>query len=219
MFFVLFYFVSIYLFAFESTHNAVAGIAIAVRIHCLAHTLVGGGVVEEDADFADDEVVVGPHEMDGAALKGFGTLGGVAHHEDGLAQTGGLFLDAPAVGEDYGGLLHQINKLQVLEGFDEEEIAILGEVIAKHLVNRLPHIGVKVHGIDKVHVEIFLTEIFHGCNHADETFAKVFPTVAGDENKFLSVAQSCDIVAGCLQDIDLLTGKGFIALKFIDHHM
>ena len=90
----LLYFVSINLFAIEGANNAVAGFAVAIRVHCLAHSLVGGSIVEQGADFADNEVVVGANEMDCAALQGLGALCGVAHHEDGLAQARGLFLDA-----------------------------------------------------------------------------------------------------------------------------
>lgn len=88
------YFVTLYLLAFEGSDNAVAGFAVTVGVHGFAHALVGCRVVKNGADFVHNEVVVGANKMDGAALKSFGTLGGVPHHEDGLAKTGGFFLDA-----------------------------------------------------------------------------------------------------------------------------
>ena len=215
----LFYFISIYLLAVESADDAAAGLAVAVGVDGLGHTLVGLRVVEEGADFADDEVVVGAHEVDGAALEGFGTLGGVAHHEDGLAQAGGLFLDAAAVGEDDGGFLHQIDELEVLQRLDEEEVAVLGEVFAEHLVDGLAHVGVEVHRIDEVYVGVFLAEVFHCRDHRDEAFAEVLATVAGDEDELASVVKTGDVVACGLEHIDLLIGQGLVALELLDHHM
>ena len=117
--------------------------------------------------------MVGAHEVDGTALEGFGTFGGVAHHEDGLAQAGGFFLDAAAVGEDDGGFLHQIDELQVLEGLDEEEVLSLTPALSqgegvhsrKHLMDGLAHVGVEVHRIDEIHVGVFLAQVFHRRDH------------------------------------------------------
>ena len=79
------YFVSFNLFTFKHPYDAVAGFAVTVRVYGFAHSLVCDRVVKQGADFADNEVVVGANKVDGAALEGFGTLGGIAHHEDGLA--------------------------------------------------------------------------------------------------------------------------------------
>ena len=152
------------------------------------------------------------------ALESFGPLGGVAHHEHGLAQTRRLFLNATGVGKDNGTLFHQIDELQILQGLDEEEIRPR-EIFAEHLVDGLAHIGVEVHGIDEVHVGIFLAEVFHSGNHTDETFAEVFSSMAGDENEFLASIQTGDIVAGVFQNLNLQVGKGFVGLEFIDHHV
>ena len=216
---MLFHIVPTHLLTLQGPHNPAAGLAVAIGVDGLGHTLVGLRVVEEGADFADDEVVVGAHEVDGAALEGFGTLGGVAHHEDGLAQARGLFLDAATVGEDDGGFLHQIDELQVLEGLDEEEVAILGEVFAEHLVNGLAHVGVEVHRIDEVHVGVFLAEVFHRCDHRDEAFAEVLATVAGYQDEFASVVKTGDVVASGLENVDLLIGQSLVALELIDHHV
>lgn len=90
---MLHYSISFYFFTFEGTDDAAAGLAVAVGVDGLGHALVGLCVIQQCGDFADNKIVVGAHEVDGAALEGFGTLGGIAHHEDGLAQTGGLFLN------------------------------------------------------------------------------------------------------------------------------
>ena len=110
----------------QRADDAVAGVAVAVGVDGLGHAVVGDGVVEESAHLIDNQVVVGAHEMDGAALEGFWALGGVAHDEDGLPEAGGLFLDAAGVGEDHGRFLHQVHELEVLQGFDEEEVGMPG---------------------------------------------------------------------------------------------
>ena len=119
----LFHFIPIDYFTIQCMYNPVTSLTIPVRIHGLRHTLVGGGVVEEGADFANDKVVVSSYKMYCATLKGFRTFGGVAHHEHRFAKTGSFFLNAATVGEDDGGLLHQIDELKVLQRLDEEEVA------------------------------------------------------------------------------------------------
>ena len=175
-------FVTVDILALEGTDDAVASVAVAVRVDGMAHALVGGGVVEQGGDFVDDEVVVGAHKMDGAALEGLGALGGVAHHQHRLAQAGGLFLDATRVGEDNGALLHQIDELEVLQRLDEEEVGAR-KVVAKHFVDGLAHVGIQVHWINKVNIRILLGEVFHSRYHADEAVTEVFAAVAGDEHQ------------------------------------
>lgn len=86
-------------------------------------------------------------------------------------------------------------------------------------MDRLTHIRIKVHRIDEVHFGVFLAEILHGSHHADESFAEVLATMAGDEDEFLSVVKAGDIVAGGLKYIDLFIGKSLVALELIDHHV
>ena len=148
--------VAFHLLAFQDSHNAITCLAVAVRVHGFAHALISSEIIEEGADFVHNKVMIGSHQMDGAALKGFGALCGVAHHQDGLAKSRGFLLDAARVSEDNGGFLHQVNELQILEGFNEEEVLVCGEVFTKHFVNRLTHIGVEVHGVHEIHVGVFL---------------------------------------------------------------
>ena len=162
--------------------------------------------------------MIGSHKVDGAALEGFGTLGSIAHHEYGFSKSRGLFLDAAAVGKDHGALFHQVNELQVLKRFDEEEVGAR-EIFAEHLMDGLAHIGIEMHRIDKVHIRVFLTEVLHGRDHADEAVAEVLAAVAGDQDEFLSAVETGDIVAGILQDGDLGIGKSLIALEFVHHHV
>ena len=162
--------------------------------------------------------MIGAYEMDGTALESLRTFGGVAHDEDGFSQAGGFFLDAAGVGEDDGGFLHQVDELEVLQGFDEEEVGAR-EIIAKHLVDGLAHIRVEVHGVDEVHIGIFLAEVLHSCDHADEAVAEVLSSVAGDQDEFFSVVKAGYVVTGVLEDMDLFIGKGLVALELFDNHV
>ena len=157
--------------------------AIAIGIDGLAHTTISVGIVQKGADLGDDEVVVGANEVDGARLQGLGAFGGVVHHQYWLAKAGGLFLNATRIGEDNGGLLHEINELQVLQGLDEEEVRSR-QIFAKDLVNGLAHIGIEVHGVDEVDIGVLLVEVFHGGDHGDEAFAEVLTAMAGNQYQF-----------------------------------
>ena len=180
----------------EGGEDAGAGLAVAVGVDGVGHAAVGFRVVEEGGDFADDAVVVGADEAHCACREGFGTLGGVAHHEHGLAQPGGFFLDAAAVGEDNGGLLHEADERQVFERLDEVHVAEVGEVVAKHFVDGPPHVGVEVHGVDEVDFGIALCEVFDGAAHGEEAVAEVFAAVSGDEHETATVAKAVEVVAG-----------------------
>lgn len=51
----------------------------------------------------------------------------------------------------------------------------------------LAHIGVGVHGIDKVNLRVFLAKVFHRCDHRNEATTEILSTVTGDENELLPV--------------------------------
>lgn len=99
--------------------------AIAVGIHGLRHLLIGSGIIKECANFVDNLIVVGAYKMNSAALDGIGSLGGVAHHENGLAEARSLLLNATRISEDDCALLHQIDELKILQGFNEEKVVSL----------------------------------------------------------------------------------------------
>ena len=62
-------------FAFQGADDAAAGPADAVGVHGLAHALIGGRVIHQCGNLAHYQVVVGAHQMHGAALQGLGALG------------------------------------------------------------------------------------------------------------------------------------------------
>ena len=153
----------------------------------MAHLVIVCLVFQKLADFVYYEVVVGTHKFDGSCAECFGTLGGVAHHENRFSKARGFFLDSARVGEDDSGFLHQIDELQILERFDEEEVLVCGEVFAEDFVDRLAHVGIEVHRIHEVNFGIFLAEVFHCRYHRDEAISEVLASVAGDEDKLFAI--------------------------------
>ena len=179
-----------------------AGVSVAVGIDGLAHFLVNRRVVEKEAGCVDDAVEVSSDELDRAGADGFGAFGGVAHDEHGLAQAGGFFLDAAAVGEDDVAFLHQVDETQVFERFDEVHVAQVSEVGAEDVVDGAAHVGVEVHGVDEVHFGVAFGQRLDGTAHREEAFAEVFAAVSGDEHEAASAREAADVVA-CLTEVIL----------------
>lgn len=200
----------------EGGEDAGAGAAVAVGVDGVGHAAVGFRVVEEGGHFADDTAVVGADEAHCACREGFGALGGVAHHEHGLAQPGGFFLDASAVGEDKGGLLHEADERQVFERFDEVHVAEAGKVVAEHFVDGTPHVGVEVHGVDEVDFGVPLGEAFDGAAHGEEAVAEVFAAVSGDEHEAAAVAKAVEVVAGGAELVGKGCGESGVVFDFVD---
>lgn len=182
----------------------------------MAHRVVVSLVRKEPAYLADDEVVVGADELDGAGVEGFRALGGAAHHEHRFAETRRLLLDAAGVSEDEGGFLHEVDKLEVLERLDEVEVVVCGEVVAEYLVDRSADVGVEVHRVDEVHVRECFGEVLHRSDHGDEAVAEVFAAMAGDEDEFAAIAEAGDVVARSAQDVVLHGCEGGVALELVD---
>ena len=65
--------------------DAVAGVAVAVGIVNVRHPVVFGLVIQQVLGLAHDAVSVGADQLHGAGLHGFGPLGFLAHHENGLS--------------------------------------------------------------------------------------------------------------------------------------
>ena len=95
---------------FDKFNNSFTRQAIPVRVAGLCHGVVICGGVQQSGDFRYNQAVVGADELHRASIDCFGSFGGVAHHQHGLAQPGGFFLNAAAVGEHQRALLHQEDK-------------------------------------------------------------------------------------------------------------
>ena len=96
---------------------------------------------------------------------------------------------------------------------------MVDDFITKDLSNRFADVGVEVHGIDEIHIGVFLREVFHCSDHVDEAFTEVLTAVTGDENKLLALGKTCDIVASGEKDFFLFCCKGRIILESIYDHV
>ena len=67
----------------------------------------------------------GSNQTRGSSPDRFGALGGVAHDENRLAQTGSFLLDASGICQDQVGLVHERNEMEIGQGFDKVNVPML----------------------------------------------------------------------------------------------
>ena len=73
--------------------------AVAVRVNGVGHGGIGLFVGQERGDVFDNRLRVGADQFDRTHFDRLWAFGGVAHHQDRLAETGGFFLDTAGVGQ------------------------------------------------------------------------------------------------------------------------
>ncbi|EKD97404.1 MAG: hypothetical protein ACD_23C00945G0004 [uncultured bacterium] len=76
------------------------------------------------------------------------------------------------------GTVHQVHKRQVIQRFDEVDVSNASQ----QAVDRLAHIGVKVYGVDDVHLRKCLGRGGQRLTDAFKPVAKTFAPVAGDKH-------------------------------------
>ena len=135
-------------------------------------------------------VIIRANKLYGARFQSLGALGRVAHHKHRFAKAGSLLLYAAAVGKHNAGLFHQIDKRQILKRLNEEHVAKTCQIGAEHLVYGLAHIGIKVHGINKIHIGELHGQILDGTTHRDKAIAKIFTAMARNQHKPFTVNQT-----------------------------
>lgn len=162
----------------EEFDDAFGGVSVAVGVVGAGHGGVGAGVGEQFGEGGGDGVALGADEAGGAGGDAFFAFGGVAHDEDGFAEGGSLLLDAPGVGEDEVGAVHEGDKFGVGEGGDEMEV---GEG-AEEAVDGFLDVGVEVNGVDEGGVGEAGGGVGDGLADVLEAFAEAFTAVAGDED-------------------------------------
>ena len=120
-----------------------------------------------------------------------------------------------------------MDKLQILERFDEEEVRSLSPALSlgkgvhtrEGFMDRTPHIGIQVHGIHKVHPWVFHGQITHGGEHTDKAVSEILTAVTCDQDKLLSILQSSDVISCLKKDRILLFSQCGIIVKFANHHV
>lgn len=111
-----------------------------------------------------------------------------------------------------------MNKLQILQWLNEEEIRT-SQVLTKYFMNRLAHIGIKVHRIDEINIRILLREVLHGSYHTDKSITKILTAMSGNQHQLLAVVKTGDIITSLKKNLVLLLGKCSIIVELINNHM
>ena len=118
--------------------------------------LVGKQAIE----FAANCVFLGTYKLQSPSLHALGTLGGIAHDEHGLAERGGLLLDAARVGQDEMAAREQVVEIENLQGLDHPQAVEAVELRVGGLVHKRVHMN----GIDPVsytHLDVYKRQKHH----------------------------------------------------------
>ena len=111
-----------------------------------------------------------------------------------------------------------MNKLKILKRLNEEKVRT-SQVLTKHLMDRFTHVGIEVHGVDKINIWVFLAEILHSSYHTDEAVTEVLATMTSDKDKLLAICKTSYVVTGCHEYLVLLLCKGSIGSEFVNDHV
>lgn len=164
---------------------------ITIGVRRMAHGLVLGLIAEQAAELAVDDALLGADEFQRAGGHALGSLGGVAHDENRLAQARGLLLDAAGVGEDKVARRHEVVEVEHLERVDDVQAVEAVEL----LVGRLADEWVHVDGVDRLGVGVLLHHAADGAEHAVHGLAQVLAAMRRDEDE-----------AGALRPLELGVG-------------
>ena len=153
--------------------------AVAVGVGCPAHGGVLLFVGQQAGELAADGLLIGAHKLERAGSHALGALGGVAHHEHGLAQGGRLLLDAARVGEDEVGGGHEVMEVQHLQRVDDPQAVEAVEL----LVRGLTHERVHMDGVDRLGVGVLLHDSADGAEHPVHGLTEVLSAVRRHEDE------------------------------------
>ena len=157
----------------------------------MAHGLVLGLIGEKATELTVDDLLLCADELQRAGGNALGTLGGVAHHEHGLAQARRLLLDAAGVGQDEVARGHEVVEVEHLERVDDVKSVEAVELLVRRLADERVHVD----GVDRLGVGVLLHHAADGAEHAVHGLAQVLAAVRRDEDE-----------AGALGPIELGVG-------------
>ena len=134
---------------------------------------------------AADCVYFGAYQFDGTCFDCFRPLGGVTHYQHRLTERRCLFLNTTGISKDQIGTIHQVDKGQVVERFNQVDVVDTYQ----QPINWLAHIGVEVHWVDDFYIRKDFGCINQGLADALEAIAKPEESEAAkaDEKKEGSV--------------------------------
>ena len=163
----------------EDIRDPLTGVTVAVGVAGGTHAPVGFLVFQKLPEIPVDDLLVGAHQLQRARGDALGALGGVAHHEYGLAQTGRLLLDAAGVREDQVAAGQEVVEIQNLQRLDDVD-ALLA---AQNFVGSLAHHGVHVDGIDGLNVGMLVHHPPDRPEHVLHGLAQILPPVGGNQDQ------------------------------------
>ena len=68
------------------------------------------------------------------------------------------------------------------------------KILAEYLVNRLAHIRIQVHRIDKIHLRILPGQVLDSGTHMDESITEVLPAMTRDQHQSLASGQTVHVI-------------------------
>ena len=126
----------------------------------------------------NDTLPVRSHQFCRARFYGFRAFCGITHDKHRFTQGGGFLLDATGVRQHEGATMHQINERQIFLRWDKKNMRRIRQQTAHRLLN----MRIQVNRIDKLDVITF-SEFRQGLANMFKTIAKIFPTMACDQNE------------------------------------
>lgn len=145
----------------------------------MAHGLIAPLIRKQPTEFAIDHILLGAHEFQRACRHALGTLGGVAHHEHGLAQTRRLLLDAARVCQDEVARGHEVVEVENLERVDDVKSVEAVQLLVRCLADERIHVD----GVDRLGVGMLFHHAADGAEHAVHGLSQVLAAVRRDEDE------------------------------------
>ena len=144
--------------------------------------------VEEPRGLGHDARPVGADEAHRAGLDRLRALGGLAHHEHGLAERGRLLLDAAGIGEHQVRAAHEVDEGDVVQR--RQQVHVRGT--AQDAAHRLLHVGVEVYRVHDLDVAS-RSELRQRPADVLEPLAEALAAVPGDEHEALARVQEGEL--------------------------
>ena len=147
----------------------------------MSHGVVGLLVGEQLGGHLEDGLLLGARDLHGTRLHGLGPLSLPAQDKHRPSQSGSLLLQAAGVGHHQIGPGHQVVHLLHVQGIDEMDAVVAGQVLGR----RLPHHGRQVDRVHQLHVLKGLGHPAEGGHDVGHGLAVILPPVAGDQDDLL----------------------------------
>src|SRR5579864_1743874 len=136
-------------------------------------------IVKDFRSCSNNRIGAGADEFHRSGGNGFRPFRHAAHHEHGFSQRWRLFLNTAAVRKDEIAQRKHVNKLQIIEGFDQFDIRM-----AVKLPEYRADIRIEVNRKNNLYI-VALRQAAQGGANIAESFPKALAPVARNQNHFL----------------------------------